>query len=175
MADAPNRFPEALADDPSEIVQALEIARALWDKGERRDATRWVRRAAEVADEAGKPQRVAALARAAADLDSAKAYAPTSQTRPASRAVPPPISSPAIPPPLPSKRAVAPPTKPGVPVPEPSSPREMRARVSVRMSARDPNLFVVRQLAEGEAAPPGTHEAFLIISEPAAKGKGNVA
>jgi hypothetical protein len=42
--------------------------------------------------------------------------------------------------------------------------------VSVRTSARDPALLVVRHLAEGEPAPPGTHEAFLVMTEPVVKG-----
>jgi hypothetical protein len=40
---------------------------------------------------------------------------------------------------------------------------EVRRRVSVKVSARDPSLLVVRPLAESESAPPGTREAFLIM------------
>jgi hypothetical protein len=36
-----------------------------------------------------------------------------------------------------------------------------RVRVSVKSSVRDPNLFLVRLLPDGQSAPPGTQEAFL--------------
>jgi hypothetical protein len=36
-----------------------------------------------------------------------------------------------------------------------------RVRVSVKSSVRDPNLLLVRLLADGQSAPPGTQEAFL--------------
>jgi hypothetical protein len=38
-------------------------------------------------------------------------------------------------------------------------------RVSVRTSARDASLLVVRPLGAGEALPPGTREAFLVMAE----------
>jgi hypothetical protein len=38
---------------------------------------------------------------------------------------------------------------------------ERRLRVSVRFSVRDPQLFVVRPLADGAVAPAGTQEAVL--------------
>jgi hypothetical protein len=40
--------------------------------------------------------------------------------------------------------------------------------VSVKTSVRDPDLLVVRPLAEGQPPPPGTREAFLVMVEPAA-------
>jgi hypothetical protein len=159
MAASKNRVPESAKDDHADVVEALDIARSLWDKGERRDAIRWVRRAAEAADEAGETARVATLARAAADLEEAAPATPTSQTRPASRPIPPT----SVPPPLPRK-----------PEPPPPPPNETRVRVSVRTSARDATLLVVRPLPEGEAPPAGTREAFLVM---AAEDdvKGNVA
>jgi hypothetical protein len=39
-------------------------------------------------------------------------------------------------------------------------------RVSVKRSARDDNLYVVRKLAEGQAPPPGSHEALLVLVDP---------
>jgi hypothetical protein len=162
MADATIRVPETQSSDPTEVAEALEIARTLWEKGERRDAIRWVRRAAEAADEAGETTRVATLARAAAELEEIAASLPTSQTRPASR----PMAPSATPPPLPSKRP------PKSPLPPPVA-AETRLRVSVRTSARDPGLLIVRELPEGQAPPAGAREAFLVMAEPAAKG--NVA
>ena len=43
--------------------------------------------------------------------------------------------------------------------------QETRIRVSVKLSVRDPNLVLARPLREGEAAPPGTREAFLVLTE----------
>jgi hypothetical protein len=43
---------------------------------------------------------------------------------------------------------------------------EHRRRVFVKTSARDPNLLVVRPLAEGQHAPLGTREAFLVMAAP---------
>jgi hypothetical protein len=37
--------------------------------------------------------------------------------------------------------------------------------VSVKLSVRDPHLFVARALADGEAPPPGTREAYLVLAE----------
>jgi hypothetical protein len=46
---------------------------------------------------------------------------------------------------------------------------ETRLRVSVKLSVRDPNLLLARPLREGEAPPPGTREAVLVLVEPAAE------
>jgi hypothetical protein len=169
------RVPSTVDADPPEVAEALEVARSLWDSGERGDAIRWVRRAAEAADDAGQNARVASLARAAADLEdlALAPSSPTSQTRPASRPAPPPPRS--IPPPLPSKRT--PPPPPVAPATK-SAPqvKQTRIRVSVRTSARDATLFVVRPLAEGQAPPAGTREAVLLLNESESdEAKGSVA
>lgn len=178
-------IPPSLPSDPIEVNEALEVARALWDKGDRRDAIRWIRRAFEAADEAGQVARGVALARAAAELETDSVPPPAhSQTRAASRPAPPPLPSsrPAKPSLLP-----APPLRPSsvqaarsAPQPkekekEPSN--EKRLRVSVRTSARDASLFVVRPLAEGQSAPPGTREAYLVMveAEQAGSTRGRVA
>jgi hypothetical protein len=38
-------------------------------------------------------------------------------------------------------------------------------RVSIKASVRDARLFLARPLADGEAPPPGTREAFLVVPE----------
>jgi hypothetical protein len=38
-------------------------------------------------------------------------------------------------------------------------------RVSIKRSARDPNLFVVRKLEEGKTVPMGSKEAFLLLPD----------
>jgi hypothetical protein len=149
--------PASLASDPNDVSEALEIARSLWERGERRDAVRWVRRAVEAADEAGQTARVATLAHAAADLENARPV----QARPTKP-----------PPPLPARARKAPITP--VPPPAPTSSVQLathapvaagqtRVRVSVRRSVRDEGLLVVRLLATGEAPPVGTREAVLVM------------
>jgi hypothetical protein len=43
-------------------------------------------------------------------------------------------------------------------------PGHRRVRVSVRTSVRDSSLLVVRPLAEGDAPPTGTREAYLVMA-----------
>jgi hypothetical protein len=45
--------------------------------------------------------------------------------------------------------------------------------VSVKSSVRDPNLLLVRLLADGQSAPPGTQEAFLTGSDAQSLAAGN--
>ena len=40
MSNGTLRVPAALADDPLEVSEALEIAGVLWDKGDRTEAIR---------------------------------------------------------------------------------------------------------------------------------------
>jgi hypothetical protein len=39
-------------------------------------------------------------------------------------------------------------------------------RVSVKPSARDPGLFIVRRLDDGHTPPPGSREALIMVLEP---------
>jgi hypothetical protein len=57
--------------------------------------------------------------------------------------------------------------QPPPPQPLPSTPpaKEVRRRVYVKLSVRDPSLLVVRPLADGESAPAGTREAFLVMAD----------
>jgi hypothetical protein len=199
-----DRVPAAVADDSSNVSEALEVARALWAKGDRKDAIRWVRRAAEAAADAGNVSRLATLARSAAELEEAsipppapsqtRAAAPRSMSppplpssRPSKPASLPPSRPPTAPPPKPASLPVRQPltTPPPAPAPPTSSVQPVsaraarepaseqapapttRVRVSVRISVRDASLFVVRPLAIGEALPPGTREAFLVMSDEA--------
>jgi hypothetical protein len=94
---------------------------------------------------------------------------------------PPPPHRPATskPPPPPPLRTSKPPSVPaaeGAHAPAASAPPmvaqpglETRLRVSVKLSVRDPNLLLARPLREGEAPPPGTREAVLVLVEPAAE------
>ena len=174
------RLPVPAAGDSASVKDALEAARTFWDRGDRRQALACVRLALEVADEAGDAARVATLARAVADLGTPSTPPPlpppSRRPRPASTVPPPPISGPLSrtastlpPPPLPSRPVPKAPVLPLRPPPQSleSAPptSEARRRVSVKVSVRDPNLFVVRPLAEGEAVPAGTREAFLVMAD----------
>jgi len=61
-------LPDPLPDDPEVVATALETASIFGVQGDAREAVRWVRRAAELAGDAGADDRAFALARAAADL-----------------------------------------------------------------------------------------------------------
>ena len=180
------RVPEALPDDVPDVVEALDIAHMLFDKGDIAEAARFVRRAS---DAANKASRLIALARAADELEAQSVPPPAMSETRLSR---PPIASPSKPPPLPQRKPSASPpplpakassskppppkpasnpTMPAAKVPS-SAPRiaagaakalENRMRVCVRISVRDGSLLVVRPLADGETAPAGTRSAWLVM------------
>jgi hypothetical protein len=82
---------------------------------------------------------------------------------------PPPLLRASKPPGVPvtgEAGAVAPPVVAAPPVAAQPG-QETRLRVSVKLSVRDPNLLLARPLAEGDAAPPGTRAAVLVLIEPA--------
>ena len=81
MSDSSDDLPEVEPRDPEPVAVAIETARALFRSGERLDALRWLRRAAERAEEAGDDVRSVHLARSAADLSTAL------------QSVPPPVAS----------------------------------------------------------------------------------
>src|SRR3954464_5804516 len=70
MSDSSSELPEVELRDPEPVAVAIETDRALFRTGERTDALRWLRRAAERAEEAGVDRSAGALARRAADLST---------------------------------------------------------------------------------------------------------
>ena len=76
-----NDLPEVEPRDPEPVAVAIETARALFRSGDRLEALRWLRRAAERAEEFGDDLRAVHIARSAADLSNAL------------QSVPPPASS----------------------------------------------------------------------------------
>jgi len=123
-------LPEVEPLDPEAVAVAIETARALFRTGEQLDALRWLRRAAERAEESGDDVRALNLARAAADLSTALQSVPAppaSVLPPAPRAsVPPPPAPPPPAPPPPARASVPPPAAPPPParasVPPPAAP-----------------------------------------------------
>jgi hypothetical protein len=133
------QIPPARDDDPEDVSWALSTAATSFARGDRAEALKWLRRAAEAASEAERDTRALELAKAAAEL-SPPSVAPPAPSVPPS-VVPPPVSSkgppplpssppplPSSPPPLPSSppaRAsapVPPPSRPSAPAPRPSAP-----------------------------------------------------
>jgi hypothetical protein len=169
-------FPTALADDADDVTYALNVAHVLWDKGDRSDAIRWVRRAVEAADESGHTARVVALARAASDLEDAPAAEPmrAEPLRAEPMRAEPRPAEPRPAEPRPALSSFTRTTSGPRPAPESatrqaaaalSQPAPAGVRVSVKYSLRDPTLLVVRRLAEGQTPPAGTREALLVMSE----------
>ncbi|HEY3664909.1 MAG TPA: hypothetical protein VGL19_02870, partial [Polyangiaceae bacterium] len=92
MSESPD-LPEVEPRDPEPVAVAIETARALFRTGERLDALRWLRRAAERAEEAGDDVRSVSLARSAADLSTELQSMPP----PPAASVPPPAATSAPP------------------------------------------------------------------------------
>jgi hypothetical protein len=166
------RIPLPNPADSGEVTGALDIATSLWKKGNYHDAIRWVRRAAQAADQAGDTVRMTALARASADLEDSLTAAP-----PIRSSAPPPLPgqlrSSVPPPPASASRVRSKTTPPPLPpltsrpAPATTLPPDgsSRLRVSIKTSVRDPTLLVVRRLEEGMALPAGTREGWLVMPE----------
>src|SRR5512143_2787266 len=112
-------IPQVREDDPEDVSWALSTAATQYARGDRVEALKWLRRAAEAASEAEKDMRALELAKAAAELTTpsmpppSQAAPPITPKAPAVAAVPPP--TPSRPPPLPPQ------SKPIVPPAPPSS------------------------------------------------------
>jgi hypothetical protein len=166
-------FPTPSAEDSDDVELALETAGALWNKGDRSEALRWVRRAAEAAEQAGNDQRALELARRAAELDVAPEPVPVVVEEPAPEpeAEPEPPAAAAT---TPEVRVSQPPLKPAqrssvapeTPQRPESTSRREPVRVYVKTSARDQSLLIVRPLESGRRAPFGTREAMLVFDDP---------
>jgi hypothetical protein len=98
-------IPPARKDDTEDVAWALSTAEAMHARGDRGDALKWLRRAAEAASEAQSDDRALELAKAAADL--ASVLGPTTNAPP-----PPPPQRPT---------SVFPGTRGNTPSPAPSA------------------------------------------------------
>lgn len=97
-------LPSAAPTDSEDVSACLETAGALWKKGDRRDAVRWLQRGATAAEAAGDDDRALALARRAAELSA--------EVGPPSQSPPSVSSAPDVPrrssvPPKPANRATS--------------------------------------------------------------------
>jgi hypothetical protein len=91
-----NPVPPATKDDAEDVSWALSTAEAMWTRGDKDDAVKWIRRAVESASEAGADDRALQLAKAAADLASYVGPVPTPPAAPvvAAGAAAKPVASP---------------------------------------------------------------------------------
>ncbi len=148
-------IPSAKKDDTEDVAWALSTAEAMYARGDRFDALKWLRRAAESASEAQADDRALELAKAAADLATIVGPTPSmvppppppraSQAPPAAAApapsVPPPPVAAAAPviPPAPTTQPMLPRPSQPPPAPAASAGRPQAARpAGAPLAARGP-------------------------------------
>jgi hypothetical protein len=140
LMDAP--IPTPRSDDDEDVHWALSTAGALWGRGERVEALKWLRRAAEQASDVNADMRSLELFKAAAEL--ASSIGPTSIAPAAPKPHPLPLAAPpAAPTPLPPEAVVAraappPHAPPKPPPPSPPSAQPAPAPVSKAPPAPPP-------------------------------------
>jgi hypothetical protein len=138
-------IPPARKEDTEDVAWALSTAEAMYARGDRGDALKWLRRAAEAASEAQADDRALELAKAAADL--AGIIGPTTSVPPPPAPTPsrppPPVQASRPPPPVQASRpppAVQasrppPPSRPApvaVAAPPPAAAAAMRPKPAAR-------------------------------------------
>jgi hypothetical protein len=157
-------IPPAKRDDVEDVAWALQTAEATWSRGDRADALKWIRRAAEAASEAEHDDRALELAKAAADVASLLADRPAGT----SGIMPPTPESPRIgttsaPPPPPhggsaSRVTAAAPTPSRVGANMPSLPRSgQKSPTPPRVASAGP----VSKRGGRRSSPSVTEEATL--------------
>jgi hypothetical protein len=133
-------IPPAKKDDTEDVAWALSTAEAMYARGDRFDALKWLRRAAESASEAQADDRALELFKAAADLATVvgptPSMAPPPPPPPPPRAsqTPPPVAAapaPSVPPPAPVPAPVAAPVIPPAPTTQPMLPRPSQSPPAV--------------------------------------------
>jgi hypothetical protein len=150
-------------------VLALDLGRSLWNKGDVREAVRWLRRAAAAAEAAGNDIRGVRLAGVAADIVTE--YAIVSITPP-----PPPVvrtssGPPPLPPPFPpAKVSTRPPPLPATPPPVRVSTRPPPLPPTPPPSPAPPHVERVHDRTEPSPAPPRTSPSSLPPSDDAGAG-----
>lgn len=144
--------PKPLGTDEEDVAWALATAEAMWARGDRADAVKWIRKAAEAASEADDILRAADLASAAADLANSldpALSAPPPAAKPLART----MQSAGTPPPVPSK----------TPPPAP------------RMEARKPGAFTGAPAATSPTQAAPKTQAMPRVGVAAAKAAAPVA
>lgn len=120
-------IPPPRLDDDEDVHWALSTANALWTRGERSEALKWLRRAAEQASDVNADARALELFKAAADVaGKVGSSPPPAPTAPSPSVAPPRPSAPPPPP-----RKLPPSTAPRAAVPVPSAPPAPRRPPSI--------------------------------------------
>jgi hypothetical protein len=154
-------IPEAKKEDSEDVAWALSTAEAMYARGDREEAVKWLRRAAEAASEGQADMRALQLAKAASDLATAIGRTP-STTPPPLPAAARSAHAPAHPPPPPSApKSAAPSQRPPpvsvaasqLPHPPPSQPSRPPPppKVTVRIGVASSS---VRPVAPASVRPP---------------------
>jgi hypothetical protein len=175
--------PRSEHGDSDDVVVSLETARVQAEKRNTREAIRWIRRAAQAAENSGDDGRASALAAAAQELTSllrqsrARAHSPVQdleQPLPFDDEEDKTAVNPKL---VDEEHAAEDPTEPGtrhaetgpaMPAPESGSGFQhvQALRVAVDPLAPGSRILVVHLLADGESAGQGRREAVLIAADP---------
>src|SRR5215472_2420303 len=170
---APLPIPKVKKDDAEDVSWALSTAEAMWGRGDRADALKWIRRAAEAASEAEHDDRALELARAAADLTPLVGRSSGPPPLPP-ESQPPPKSS--VPPrPGGQLRPSQSPPRPGGSTTRASQspPKPIQAQTSPRLSAPGPSprLSTPGRPSSAGSATSGANATFAAAAQPSpAKG-----
>lgn len=78
-----SQFPNSRVDDPDDVADALEVARTQWSRGDRPEALKWLRKAADTAFDQGFDERGLELSKTAAELSSNPPPMPSQNAPPA--------------------------------------------------------------------------------------------
>jgi hypothetical protein len=162
-------IPPPRATDSEDVRWGLSTAAALWTSGERHDALKWLRRAADAASHLDDDRRTMELLHVLSEVASTlkafgEAVAPTTPASTVRRAVPPPLPKQrlratepprALPPPARSAPRPLPPMLPPPPVPRTNL--ELRVAVHIRHG-----VARLEPLADGAPAPAGAALALLV-------------
>jgi hypothetical protein len=142
-------IPAALETDSADVRDALATASAMWSSGDRGEALRWLRRAAEVATDAGDDERALQLFKATSLIGS---------LRPPPRAEPPqgaPVAAPApavaVPAAIPAAAEAAPP--PAAPAPEPPAAPDLLSEPPSPAIRHDAHGLPLAEVVEARELP----------------------
>jgi hypothetical protein len=155
------RVPQSQPADATDVTLALEVASAVWEKGDGPDAIKWLMRAVEAAEDAGHSGRAETFMRAIADISRAMepGHSGAAPAPPAPKTPPPPPPVPGAstaprtrtqPPPLPpaASRAPTPPPPPATATPPSLRPPPTPSKASPA------NLQSTAPPAPSKAPPP---------------------
>ena len=143
-------IPPAKKDDSEDVAWALSTAEAMYARGDRGDALKWLRRAAESASEAQADDRALELAKAAAELASVLGPSPSAPP-------PPPAAANAAAAPPPQRAPV--PTRVAAPPPPPPTPAAVPAATAPAPVAPPPPLAPAPSAAAGMRPKPPVRPA----------------